>query len=137
MTSKTGGCLCRQIRYQLSGEPMVAAICHCTHCQKQSGGAFSVNFLLPESQLEITGTLKTYTDIGDSGAQVFRRFCPECGSPILSGLQSTPGMVALKAGTLDDTSAVEPSIQIWCESKQNWVNLASDIIAFPKNPPAG
>lgn len=136
MESKTGGCLCRRVHYKLSGEPIVVAVCHCTHCQKQSGGAFSVNLLVQESQLDISGTLKTFADKGDSGAAVLRRFCSDCGSPIISVLGSTPGMVALKAGTLDDTSDIKPAVQIWCESQQNWVKLSPELPAFPQNPPA-
>lgn len=136
MTHRTGGCLCRQAHYKLSGEPALIAVCHCGHCQKQSGGAFSVNLLIQESQLEISGTLKTFVDKGDSGARVFRRFCAECGSPIISGLESMPGMVALKAGTLDDTSDIKPSVQIWCDSQQKWVKLSPELPAFAQNPPS-
>ena len=135
MASKTGGCLCRRVQYKLSGEPAVVAVCHCTHCQKQSGGAFSVNLLVHESQLEISGEPKTFADKGDSGANVLRRFCPDCGSPIISVLESMPGMVALKAGTLDDTSDIKPAVQIWCESQQKWVTLGAELPAFSQNPP--
>jgi hypothetical protein len=37
----TGGCMCRAVRYRISGRPVVAGLCHCNRCQPQSGSAFS------------------------------------------------------------------------------------------------
>ena len=132
----SGGCLCGQVHYSLEGEPAATAICHCKNCQKQGGGAFSVNLLFSEAQLALNGTLSTFVDKSETGASVYRKFCGTCGSPIYSGLESMPGLVAIKAGTLDDTHDVHPSVQVWCDSKQDWVHLPDDLPGFGKNPPA-
>jgi hypothetical protein len=42
MAEITGGCLCGQVRYSANAEPAFVGVCHCTHCQKQTGTAFSV-----------------------------------------------------------------------------------------------
>lgn len=52
----------RQIRgntvtSELSGDLIATAVCHCDHCQRQGGGAFSVNLVAHESQLAVTGAL--------------------------------------------------------------------------------
>lgn len=134
--SRSGGCLCGKVRYALAGEPLATVICHCTNCQKQSGGAFSVNLIATEKDLSIEGALRTFDDAGDSGNAVHRRFCPDCGSPIISALAASPGIVALKAGTLDDPSGLSPQMQVWCDSRQDWVAFAADMPGFPANPPA-
>ena len=115
---------------------MAAAVCHCKNCQRQSGGAFSVNLIVEEARLGIVGELATFEDLGESGNKVYRRFCSTCGSPILSVLGGMPGVVALKAGTLDDVSGIQPSLQVWCDSKQNWLNFSPEMPGFPKSPPA-
>lgn len=125
--AQTGRCLCGAITYELTGDIIATAVCHCDHCQRQSGGAFSVNLVAHESQLAVTGPLKTYGDPGndESGTvHVERRFCPECGSPIVSALLGADGVVAVKAGTLDDRSVVSPDVQAWCVDSQPWVDLA-------------
>ncbi len=38
---RTGGCLCGAVRYEVSGEPYIAGLCHCTKCRKLTGSAFS------------------------------------------------------------------------------------------------
>lgn len=123
--TRTGQCLCGQITYEISGDLIATAVCHCEHCQRQSGGAFSVNLVLLESQLNLSGTLSTYEDRGQSGDAVYvhRRFCGDCGSPIYSAFVEPAGVLAVKAGTLDDRSDVNPTAEVWCDHKQPWVDL--------------
>ncbi len=131
----SGGCLCGAVRYSTAAEPAMIAVCHCVDCQKQSGGAFSVNVLVPNDQLEMVGeTLTQYKINGASGQNVTRNFCNRCGSPISTVLDAFGGLAAIKSGTLDDRSWVKPTIQIWCDSAQPWGVLAGDLQKAPQNP---
>ncbi|MGB0113440.1 MAG: GFA family protein [Ilumatobacteraceae bacterium] len=123
--TRTGRCLCGAITYEVSGDLIATAVCHCDNCQRQSGGAFSVNLVVHESQLAVSGDLSTFEDRGEHGDAVYvrRQFCGQCGSPIVSALVQTDGVVAVKAGTLDDRSEVLPAVEVWCETKQPWVDL--------------
>src|SRR5580693_4808498 len=112
---RSGGCLCGHIRYTINSEPIVTAVCHCTHCQKQSGGVFSTNLGVPETAYEQRGQTRVFTDTGDSGQPVFRHFCGECGSPILSRVAAMPGVVLVKAGTLDDIAGAVPTIEVYTD----------------------
>jgi hypothetical protein len=121
----TGHCLCGQITYELSGDLIATAVCHCDHCQRQSGGAFSVNLIAMENQLSVSGELSTFEDRGEHGdaVYVYRHFCGTCGSPIYSAMIEPAGLIAVKAGTLADKSGVAPMVEAWCEHKQPWVDL--------------
>jgi len=121
MTERTGGCLCGAVRYRIKSDPLATAVCHCTHCQKQSGAMFSTNLIVPESQYEQAGETKVYQDKGDSGQAVLRCFCAACGSPILSKAGIMPGMVLIKAGTLDDFSGLTPAIEVYADHAAAWV----------------
>ncbi len=132
--SRTGGCLCGQVRYTIDSEPLFVGICHCRHCQKQAGSAFSVVAGYPRAALSLTGTLKVYEDRGTSGKPVWRNFCPDCGSPVLT---DTPGareadMIFIKAGTLDDVSDLKPTAHWWTESAQPWLPLPEDASIFAR-----
>ncbi len=122
MSERVGGCLCGAIRYRIKSDPLATAVCHCTHCQKQSGGVFSTNLVLPESQYEQTGETRVYVDRGDSGRAVERHFCGACGSPILSRAGIMPGLVLLKAGTLDDMAGLTPAIEVYTDHAAAWVS---------------
>lgn len=121
MTNRTGGCLCGALRYELLSEPTMAAVCHCTHCQRQSGGVFSTNLVVAEGDYVQQGDTKVYEDIGDSGKPVYRHFCGNCGSPIISKVAAMPGVVMLKAGTLDDLGGVKPAIEVYTDHAVDWV----------------
>ena len=132
--SRTGGCLCGQITYEISGDLIATVVCHCDHCQRQSGGPFSVNLIVQESQLAVSGNLATFEDRGEHGDAVYvhRRFCGQCGTPIVSALVEPAGVLAVKAGTLDDRSEVTPTVEVWCEHKQPWVALPGMAASLPR-----
>lgn len=120
----TGRCLCGEITYEITGDPLATVVCHCEHCQRQSGGAFSVNLIVMPSQIEVTGELHTYVETGenDDGEYVHRRFCGSCGSPIISEMLLA-GVTAVKAGTLDNRTTIRPNTEVWCVDRQPWVEL--------------
>ena len=120
--------------YEVTGDLIVTAVCHCHRCQRQGGSAFSVNLIVHESQLAVDGELTTYVETGehDDGEYVRRRFCGTCGSPIVSELVMSEGIVAVKAGTLDDPTDVQPTMQAWCVDRQPWVTLPERAVALER-----
>ena len=121
MSQRTGRCLCGAITYTLTSEPSMIAVCHCTHCQRQSGGVFSTNIMVNQADYIQNGETKIYRDIGDSGAAVMRHFCGDCGSPILSAVGAMPGIVIVKAGTLDDWTGLAPVVEVYTDHAAPWV----------------
>jgi hypothetical protein len=131
---RTGRCLCGSVSFELEGEIIAMAVCHCDHCQRQSGGAFSVNLVAHVSQLTVRGDLKTFDDRGEHGDDVYvwRRFCPSCGSPVVSEMAKSEGRIAVKAGLLDDRSTVLPTVEVWCEHRQPWVVLPGMAVSLDR-----
>lgn len=131
-----GGCLCGAIRYSSSADCALTAVCHCRDCQKQTGTAFSVLLGIPRTQLDVSGSSLRQTDTpGSSGMKVSRAFCGLCGSPIFSDAASTPDLLWLKAGTLDDTSQLAPELHLWCETAQPWLSIKEGEARHLRNPP--
>ena len=130
-----GSCLCGAVRYHSDAEPVLAAICNCKNCQRQSGSAYSVVVALPKGSIVMDAAVPdTFDDVGETGMAVRRRFCSSCGSPIFSEVDSTPELDYLKAGTLDDTSWLEPQVNIWCDSEQHWLQKDLSPQRVPRNP---
>jgi hypothetical protein len=122
MSERKGGCLCGAVRYELKAEPAMTAVCHCTHCQRQSGSVFSSNVVVMAADYVQHGTTKVFEDTGDSGQGVHRHFCGNCGSPILSMIDLMPGMLMVKMGTLDDFSGIMPGMELYTDHAANWVS---------------
>jgi hypothetical protein len=110
------------VTYSAEAEPVVQAVCHCTDCQRQTGGPYSVIVGVPRGSLHVAGdTLSSYTTIGeDHGGETERSFCSACGAPVFSRAAVMPEVVFLKAGSLDDASWVQPSVEAWTRSAQPW-----------------
>jgi hypothetical protein len=134
--SFSGHCLCGAVSYTSDADPVATAICHCDDCQRQSGSPFSLNVLIPEDELALTGELKVFNTTGsESGEPRVRCVCPTCGSPIFTRLAEMPGLVALKAGTLDDRSWLEPEMEVWCDRKHGWMDAGAERGEFPTGLP--
>ena len=126
-----GACHCGYITYRAEIDPGKVLICHCTDCQTLSGTAYrSVAFAKDGSFELLSGTLKAYIKIADSGNQRAQTFCPECGSPIYSGSPGdNPKNVGIRIGTCHQRDALRPTRRYWCGSAQAW---SEDISALPK-----
>jgi hypothetical protein len=122
--------LCGKVRYTLTDRPIMVAVCHCTHCQRTSGSAFSVNLMMRTGGVTVHGLLAEYPDVGESGAPLSRRFCSTCGSSLMSVLAPDTGLIAVKAGTLDMKEGVVPSAEYWRRSAQGWVGAFPDLASF-------
>jgi hypothetical protein len=134
--SHSGGCLCGAIRYAVSAPLANVIACHCTHCRKISGAGSSHNVAIPTSALTITqGEPKVYADTADSGNQLNRFFCGNCGSSLFSRREKMPEMTVLKAGTLDDASGLKLAMNIWTDSALPWMHLDPAIEKHRKNRP--
>ena len=97
-----GGCYCKQIRYEVTGEMAMKAQCFCRECQYMTGGDSLLIFGVPTDAFQVKGgELKEFSR-DDLENPVTRQFCPNCGTHIAS--IAMPGMVLVKVGTLDDRS---------------------------------
>jgi hypothetical protein len=99
----------------------MTAVCHCTHCQKQSGGAFSVVAVIPDGTYVQTGETRIFKDIGDSGKAVYRHFCGQCGSPIIALAEAIAGVTIVKVGSLDQGYRLTPTQEAYCGSAVPWM----------------
>lgn len=129
----TGRCQCGSVTYSARGEAKGYA-CHCLDCQKQSSSAFGISVPVNAIDLAVEGELGCFTKTADSGAETDCYFCPRCGSRIYHEGKGRPGKVTIKAGTLDDTSALVLTGHVWVSRKQPWLNLGDDLPIWPTQP---
>lgn len=130
-----GSCLCGAIRYRISAPVTELRACHCTNCQKASGAAGSVNAVLPSEAFQITqGAPKRYAAKADSGRTLYRFFCGDCGSPIYSQRETTPGTVVVRAGGFDHPAPMKITAHIWTKSARPWAHIDPASQQHPGQP---
>lgn len=125
-----GGCACGHVRYRLTAHPMFVHCCHCRDCQRQTGTAFVINALIEADRIDARGEPQPIGVPTDSGKphRIFR--CPQCETAMWSEYGGLEKLRFVRAGTLDEPSAVSPDVHIYVRSKLPWVTLPPGVPAF-------
>ncbi len=119
-TPITGGCLCGQVRYAITGPALQTAHCHCTMCRRASGA------------LAVTFTVVNWADfrctqgepaVYHSSSHAERRFCANCGSQLTFWDQKRPDSLDVNTGTLDHPEAFPAQKHVWTETRVAWLEL--------------
>lgn len=134
MPKLTGNCLCGNVRFEADGDIAMQGNCHCTDCQQISGSPFATLVFVKEDDVKISGETKTFEHKVDSGNSLTKTFCPNCGSQMFGGNIGRPGMVALKAGSINEKEHIKPQFNVYASRKLDCVTLDPNIPAFDKMP---
>jgi len=132
--ARSGGCQCGAVRYEVEGEPVHNAICHCSDCRASAGAPMVAWLAVKEEQFRLkSGELTTYT--GPTGSE--RQFCPRCGTGMFfRNQQFLPGLVDIQAATLDEADRVTPQAQVQCAERLPWMTDLAEMPAFERFPGA-
>lgn len=109
--SETGQCLCGDLKYRATAQPIHTTICHCRMCQRSTGTAFLVEPIFMRDSIELlAGEPKQYTHTSDeSGLSLYVNFCGNCGSKIYQTFERFPEVIGVFAGTFDNPDWFERS----------------------------
>jgi hypothetical protein len=129
-----GGCLCGEIRYQLSDTGLTLYACHCTDCQRQSGSGFSLSLLARRTSLTVRSGQPAEYSIGlPDGRRKSSQYCGDCCTRLFSPSRA-PDLVIVEAASLDDTSWLHPVAHIWTRSAQPWLQIPADALQCDQRP---
>jgi hypothetical protein len=114
MSDRSGGCLCGAVRYALRDAPETFGACHCTMCQRISGGV-NLSFAVPAGGITITGAeaVRSYR----SSAEASRSFCGICGANLWYRGVGPDEAYHVAFGSLDDKSGVRFAKEICVETR--------------------
>lgn len=124
---RSGGCLCKAIRFTVSGEPDYPHTCSCPHCQIRGGGPMQSWVSFPKDTLTWTGTaeLKWFETFP---GETKRGWCPECGSHIAAIDDGDDVWIGINTTALDDSNdpALVPINQSFRGNAVPWLNQVPD-----------
>ena len=129
-----GTCQCNDVTYSVNAEPLFIYACHCHSCQQRTGSAFSMALVISTNTLDLEGELTPWSRVSDQGNINTRYSCTSCGNIIYGIGDSSPELAKLQAGTLLDTSEVEPEVHLWVTHKQPWLTLSARSRQFETQP---
>lgn len=130
-----GQCRCGAVRYAIALEelPPIYA-CHCHICQRATGSAFSVQALVREDRLSVTGPI-VEREIATQDRVSIQRFCGECYARVYNTNSARPGIAVVRGGTLDRSEELACKAHIFTAYKQAWVILPPDVPQWPEAAP--
>lgn len=133
MKKLTGGCHCGSVRYEVSGDPLTHALCHCSDCRRHAGAPVVSWTMYPKEALSVTqGSPTVYS----SSAHGRRQFCPTCGTGLFyTNNEVLPGLVDIQSSTYDELEAIPARIQIQVAERVGWMEKAHELPAFDRYPP--
>ncbi len=128
----TGGCHCGAIRYEVSGEIINHALCHCVDCRRSSGVPMVGWIMVEDSNLSVAGDVSTYA----SSEHGRRHFCIQCGTGLFySNDEMLPGLVDIQSGTLDEPDQCPAQAHIQTAERIGWMAQAHRLPEFERYPP--
>jgi hypothetical protein len=96
-----------------------------------------MSLIVPAAALSIeSDCLGSFTRSADSGRSVKCVFCSECGTRLVHEPQYEAPVVSVRAGTLDDTSELQPVAHMWLKSAQPWFELPQGMLGYDQQPTA-
>lgn len=131
-----GSCLCRAVRYELTGPVHDVHHCHCSICRKSHGAAFSTFARLTEADFRIVAGADHVTSYRSS-APIERTFCTTCGARLTVRFDGMPDTVWVSLATFDDDAGVAPGVHMFVASKAPWDEINDRLAQFPEYGPMG
>ncbi|MEP1446122.1 MAG: GFA family protein [Paraglaciecola sp.] len=118
MTDHLGSCLCGTVSFAIHGEFDSFYLCHCHHCQKDTGSAHGANLFSQSAKLVWQSGSEAVTSFTLPDTRHSKSFCKLCGSALPNTQIS--GLLVVPAGCLDTELSILPTAQIFSSSKVSW-----------------
>lgn len=127
-----GRCLCGAVQYASDGPAAFMGNCYCVDCRRESGAGHITAVAVPDPTLTVAGDTRQFAKAADSGGQIVNTFCPVCATTLFTRPTALPGLALLRAGTLDDASAVAPQVNMYVTRAPAWDRPAAGLHDFPE-----
>ena len=128
-----GGCLCGGVRFEVTEQPISASYCHCTRCQRRTGGGSSAQArVVPGSVRVLSGAdlVRTWEPPYGFG----KAFCSSCGAALWSVAPGADEPASIRFSAFDGDPGVRPSSRTYTAYAAHWEPIPDD--GLPRYPEA-
>jgi len=129
-----GSCYCGTVQYESQGRLLIFANCHCDDCRKFSGSAFASVLAVEDRGFTIKSGENNLVPYESSPGK-HRYFCKTCGCHVFARAAQRPGMVLVRAGTLDDDPRMQPQCHVWVKAKAPWHRICDSLPQYQEGFP--
>jgi hypothetical protein len=129
-----GGCLCGAVRFELTEQPLEAAYCHCTRCQRRTGTAASASARVNARALRVLSGEDLIKGWRHPAGGSEKCFCRECGAHLFARNPDAPTLIAIRMSAFDADPGVRPSYRQFVAYAAPWEPIPDD--GLPRYPEA-
>lgn len=130
----TGACQCGACRYVVDGPPLLAYVCHCLECRRQTGSAFAASMLVKADEFSIEGPVTTWLRDNENGPPMEVNFCSQCGVRLFHHSVPHEPVMRVRVGTLDDASWFRPAAEFFASRRFPWASIGEDTHQIAERP---
>ena len=130
---RCGSCLCGAVKFAVEGHFDHFYLCHCRHCQKDTGSAHAANLFCSDGTLNWLQGEASVTHFTLEGSYHAKSFCCQCGSALPS-LQLAGALLVVPAGSLDEPLSQRPDAHLFTRSRAQWDSDLEQLQAFEELP---
>lgn len=124
MSSRSGHCLCKAVRFQTTGEPKWVAFCHCESCRRATSSPVAAYVSFRVDQVAFIGEAPATFR---SSPGVERAFCGRCGSPIWYRNDDLAGDVHLFLASFEDDWNWQPEKHDFYSEHLPWMTRGDSL----------
>ena len=124
----TGGCGCGAVRFEVTAPPVAAGYCHCTRCQRRTGGAWSLQARVAPGSFAITQGADAVGSWRPEGGFA-KEFCARCGSALWSRSPDDPDVVSVRFGAFDADPPIRPTYRAFVDYAAPFEPIPDDGLA--------
>lgn len=120
MEQKTGGCVCENVRYTITGAYTGVVSCHCKSCQRYHG-IYNPMVVADKDTVRLEGNVSWY----QSSDTAERGFCATCGSALFKR-QTVGPKLFISVGSLDITQGLENIKNVFVEQEETYYVMPTE-----------
>ena len=125
MATLRGSCQCGGVEFELPDEFLSMTYCHCTTCQKLSGGIGTANARVRTDAIRLVAgheLVRTYQP--DEGTA--KTFCSACGANLFGGGWPESETCSVRVTTFEEPLDAKPVAHLYVRSVAPWETLPDD-----------
>jgi len=126
-----GQCRCGQVRFRLTGNPLITMACHCKGCQRMTSGAYSLSAFYPAARFELISGEPVPGGLHGPSRHMC---CPHCMSWVYTQPEAMDDFVNVRSPMIDGDPYGKPFIETVTNEALPWARLHA-AHAFDGFPP--
>ncbi|MFT5658776.1 MAG: hypothetical protein ACI9KN_002057 [Gammaproteobacteria bacterium] len=124
----SGGCLCGQLRYQISGPRRSVINCHCENCRRTHGHIAAYTSV--DKKDLVLQKQESLIWFHDQSPNAYRGFCGSCGSSLFWDAADRNNKMAVAAGTLDSGHGLKTIGHIYVSEMGEYYQIEDSLPQF-------